>query len=285
MSTVTALTERASEEPETREASVSPRVRSRTTVVEPTGAGPASTVAERLGRFKPVPVFFTTMVVGYALLAAALVALGLVLTRVLLPIDAVQRADEWAPAWLASHRSVWLTDASAVGSRIGDVPVLPALVALTLIVAAVIRRFRIGVFLLTAILMEVTLYRVGALAVPRERPDVTRLDALPIDESFPSGHVAASLVVYFGLALVVSSVVRCRWVSTLCWTLAAAIVVGVATSRVYRGMHHPLDVLAGALLGVGCLVVALVAVRAYGWAKRMREGHAEQATGECRVAT
>jgi undecaprenyl-diphosphatase len=150
-------------------------------------------------------------------------------------------------------------------------------------VAAVIRRFRIGVFLLTAILMEVTLYRVGALAVPRERPDVTRLDALPIDESFPSGHVAASLVVYFGLALVVSSVVRRRWVSTLCWTLAAAIVLVVATSRVYRGMHHPLDVLAGALLGVGCLVMALVAVRAYGWAKRMRQERAD-ATREWRVA-
>jgi len=39
------------------------------------------------------------------------------------------------------------------------------------------------------------------------------LDVLPVDESFPSGHVAASLVVYVGLALLVSSVLRRRWVS------------------------------------------------------------------------
>ena len=283
MSVPHALSERP-REPVTRAAPASPREWTRTSVVEPASAGPALTIAERLGRLKPIPVFLATTLVGYVLLAAALVGLGLVLTKMLLPIDTIQRADRWAPAWLADHRAAWLTDASAVGSRIGDVPVLPALVALTLVVAAAIRRFRIGVFLLTAIMMEVTLYRVGALAVPRERPDVQRLDVLPIDESFPSGHVAASLVVYVGLALLVSSVCRRRWVSVLCWTLASAIVPAVAASRVYRGMHHPLDALSGALLGVGCLVAALVAVRAYGWAKRMREGRAE-ASGKWRVAT
>lgn len=266
-------------EPVRRGASVSPQVRRGPSIVEPAAPGPSSTLAERLGRSRPVWVFLHATLLGYVLLAVALVALGLLLRDVLLPIDAVHRADEWAPAWLADHRGARLSDVSAVGSRIGDVPVLPALVALTLVVALVIRRVRIGVFLLAAILMEVTLYRIGAFAVPRERPDVPRLDVLPVDESFPSGHVAASLVVYFGLALLVSSVVRRRWVSALCWSLAGAIVLFVATSRVYRGMHHPLDVLAGALLGVGCLVAALVAIRAYGWARRAREGHPEIASG------
>jgi membrane-associated phospholipid phosphatase len=36
----------------------------------------------------------------------------------------------------------------------------------------------------------------------------------------------------------------------------------VAVSRLYRGEHHPLDVVGGALLGVGALAIALLATRA-----------------------
>lgn len=201
-----------------------------------------------------------------------------------MPIDAVGDADRSVPGWMEDNRRPWLTDASAVASIIGDVPILPILVALTILVALVIRRFRIGAFLLTAILVEVTLYRVGALAVPRDRPDVARLDVLPVDESFPSGHVAASFVVYIGLALLITSRIQRRLISALVWSLAVAVVLAVAVSRVYRGMHHPLDALSGILLGAGSLLIALIAVRAYVRVKRLRSGNAE-ARSEARELT
>ena len=142
----------------------------------------------------------------------------------------------------------------------------PALVVLTLVASAALRRLRIGVFIVTAIVIELSLYRLGALVAPRDRPAVPRLDDLPVDESFPSGHVAASTVVYVGLALVISSWARRRWVTAVVWTVAVLAVLTVAMSRMYRGMHHPLDTVSGLLLGAGCLLVALVAVRAYGHA-------------------
>jgi len=38
----------------------------------------------------------------------------------------------------------------------------------------------------------------------------------------------------------------------------------VAMSRMYRGMHHPLDVAGGILIGVGAMMVVLFACRAAG---------------------
>ncbi len=57
------------------------------------------------------------------------------------------------------------------------------------------------------------------------------------DPSFPSGHTASSFAVATSLAL---SFQR-RWAGTLLIILAAAI----AISRMYVGVHYPLDVLCG----------------------------------------
>jgi hypothetical protein len=48
-----------------------------------------------------------------------------------------------------------------------------------------------------------------------------------------------------------------------CRRLRGALVASAAVSlaRVYRGMHHPSDVIAGALLGFAVLAVAFLAVR------------------------
>jgi undecaprenyl-diphosphatase len=48
------------------------------------------------------------------------------------------------------------------------------------------------------------------------------------------------------------------------WIVALLLPVFVAASRMYRGMHHPLDVGAGVLIGVGAVLVLLFACRAAG---------------------
>ena len=221
---------------------------------------------------RPAAAWGVTALAGWAALAAVTAVVALLVTDVLLRSGAVADADEWFPEWLADRRTSLRTDLSDIGSRIGDVPVIPALVALTAIVSLIVRRARIGVFLITAIVVELTLYRLGAWVAPRERPDVPRLDDhLPMDESFPSGHVAATTVTYVGIAMIVSSWARRRWVSVAVWTMAALVVAAVALSRMYRGMHHPIDALGGFLLGLGCLAVALLAIRVYGHVRARRE--------------
>jgi undecaprenyl-diphosphatase len=231
----------------------------------------AMQLAERLRQHRPISVYALILLTGYALLAAATIGLGFLLVDVLLPVHAIGHNDEAVNTWLASHRTGTRNDVSFVGSAVGDVPVLPALVTLVVVVAAIMRRWRIVAFVLGAILIEVATYRLVSLIVHRTRPTVPRLDHLPVNQSFPSGHVAASVAVYVALALLVTSRFPQRWVHVLAWALAVLLPAFVALSRMYRGMHHPLDAASGVLVGLAAVAIALLATRAADGTARLRK--------------
>lgn len=75
---------------------------------------------------------------------------------------------------------------------------------------------------------------------PLRDPEPEPLVSLPETSSFPSGHATVAFACATVLALAVP---RLRWPL---FALAAVI----AFSRVYVGVHYPLDVVAGAALGV-----------------------------------
>ena len=97
---------------------------------------------------------------------------------------------------------------------------------------------------------------------PARPPDVHRLEDLPVDASYPSGHTAASIAVYAGLVLLLTSAIPNRGLRFAAWVAAVVLPIFVAFSRMYRGMHHPLDVAGGVLVGIGAVLVLLFACRA-----------------------
>jgi len=224
--------------------------------------GVAPEIAYRLRGHHPANVFALTALGGYLLLQAVMLALGFLLVHVVLQAGGIDRTDERISRWFADQRTPRLNDLSYVGSMIGDIPVLPGLVVLAVIVLLCQRRIRAAAFIATAGIIELATYRVTSLVIHRERPLVPRLDNLPVNQSFPSGHVAASVAVYGALALVISSRFHRRWVSVTVWTLAVVLPVIVGLSRMERGMHHLTDVAAGALMGTCALLIALTAARA-----------------------
>jgi membrane-associated phospholipid phosphatase len=244
-------------------------------VLEARPGGPAERFAERLGDRHPVIVFLSAIIAGYVLLAASTIGLGFLVTKVILSIGGVARADERVEVWLASHRSHALTDASLVGSIGAGGVVLPIVVGLGVVTFVLLRRWRIAAFLLFAIGVESGAYRATTIFVERHRPRVPRLESLAVNASFPSGHTAASIAVYAGLVLLLTSRFRNPTLRTVSWAIAVAIPLFVAWARMYRGMHHPLDSVAGGLLGVAALLVVVFAVRAAGVAADRRQAQTD----------
>ena len=156
-------------------------------VLEAPPGSRSRSLAQRFGDRPPLLVFFLTTLAGYIVLAALAIGLGFLLVDALLPVHAIGHNDEAVNTWLARQRSSSLNDASYVGSSIGDIPFIPALVILTAIGAAILRRWRVAGLIVGGILVEVATYRIASLVVHRERPAVPRLDHLPVNQSYPVG--------------------------------------------------------------------------------------------------
>lgn len=240
-------------------------------MLEPGAHGPAHMAGRRIAGH-PVLAFLVVALIGFAILAAIAALVGWVLQTYVLPDHGIGHADEHVNVWLSHHRTPARNDTSFWVSGIGDVYAIPAVVALTALVAAIRRRWRVAAFIVTAIAVEAATYRVATLLIHRERPRVPRLDHLPVDASYYSGHTAASVAVYCGVALLLTAWIRRTGLRILIWAVAVAIPLAVALSRMYRGMHHPTDVAAGALVGIGTLIVAAGAARAAKASETARPG-------------
>ncbi len=158
--------------------------------------------------------------------------------------------------WIAERRTGPIDAVANVGSSLTDTfTVLGVLVgAVAALVAA--GRARHGLVLVLSVATEFTCFLVTSYAIARDRPDVEPLGQVPSTHSFPSGHVAVAVALYGALALVAASLTAGRGVpgvGRVAAVVVAVVVVFVAGSRLYEGVHHPIDLAGGALLGVCAL--------------------------------
>jgi undecaprenyl-diphosphatase len=64
--------------------------------------------------------------------------------------------------------------------------------------------------------------------------------------------------------MLLTSRIKNRGARVAIWVVAALIPVFVALSRMYRGMHHPLDVMGGVVVGIAALSALVLVTRAAG---------------------
>ena len=151
--------------------------------------------------------------------------------------------------WLVDQRTGTIDGMTKVGSSLADT--MTAIVVAT--VAFFVLRIWLGRFYESCVLVvslggELLIFLAVAALVQRPRPPVERLDAAPPTSSFPSGHTAASVALFGFLAVMLWRYADRRLGAVLALAFAVIPLV-VAASRMYRGMHYPSDVVAGALVG------------------------------------
>ncbi len=147
------------------------------------------------------------------------------------------------------------------GRAVAETITVLAVLAVAGVCLAIRHHWRALGILLVAMAVEGATYATATWVISRHRPRVARLEDLIVSDSFFSGHVAASVALYGSLAVVVWSLTRQPVIRALFLALACLAPVVVASARMYRGMHYFSDVFVGALVGLGCIVVAVVAVR------------------------
>jgi membrane-associated phospholipid phosphatase len=198
---------------------------------------------------------------------ALTVALGLVFLAVLgfgLVADMISsrsglyRYDAAAADWGARHATATSTRLLLWTTELGSTTVVVA-VAAAAGLAEWLRRRKLAVlgFLLTVVWGQNLIGNGVKLLVDRERPPVPHL-ASSSGFSFPSGHAAAAAATWAAVALVLG---RGRPWPVKAWlgTVAAAVTVAVAASRVLLGVHWVTDVVAGVALGVAWFLACSVA--------------------------
>jgi undecaprenyl-diphosphatase len=238
-----------------------PEARADLRPAQPEPAG-ASAPAHPIGRVA------AGLVVAWVLILGIIVGLGELVTKF---GNGNVLGDHTIPHWFAANRTPGGDRWSLVFSTLGATQAI-LIVALTTCVVflAVTRHWRPVLFIATVMAGELAAFLIAAAVVKRTRPDVPRLDhALPTS-AYPSGHEAATCCLYVAVAILVIGHAR-GWWRWLFLIPAIAMPVLVAISRMYRGEHHPTDILGSLLFAALWLTAATVLIRPNS------DGHAQAA--------
>lgn len=172
-------------------------------------------------------------------MTAIVFAIGLAAT-----MPAYQASELAVDQWLSTQHVPWLTAVSLAIEQILGPKGAVAILALVLVVGAV-RRRPVDALAVVGVTGFGWVYSlVFKYAIHRERPDQSLL-ADPVSaamdpNSFPSGHVC------FAVSLTIALYFLLRHRRWGVWVLVAGLAVSAfaAWTRVYVGMHYPMDVVA-----------------------------------------
>ena len=216
------------------------------TDLQPTGP---ETAQQHQGRARAYGRAAAGVVVAWVLIVGALVGIGKLIMHTGNGNGNLV-GDHTIPHWLAGQRTATLNHWSLIASNLGatrDILIVSAVTCLVFI--AVTRHWRPVIYLAVVMCGELAAFLTVAAIVKRPRPDVPHLDSNLPTSAFPSGHMAATTCLYAVIAILVIGHAR-GWWRYLFLIPAVVMPVMIALARMYRGEHHPTDILASVLFAV-----------------------------------
>ena len=185
---------------------------------------------------------------SFAVLAAG-VSLGLT--------DALDAAARGAINSLASPQ---FTRVAFGASFLGSTAFLLVLTASAALMLLAKFQRRSALMLIMVFTVAVITNNIVKLTFLRARPEAF-FGVLPESYSFASGHALLSACFYGAAAKILTADVCSKWRRAAVWLLACGVIATIGLSRVYLGVHHLTDVLAGLCLGALIVCVATTMFR------------------------
>jgi undecaprenyl-diphosphatase len=169
--------------------------------------------------------------------------------------------DRTIPRWFLARRTPSLNHLSLIASNLGATQdILIVSVVTCVVFLAVTRRWRPVIFIAVVMFGELGAFLIIEEIVKRPRPAVPHLDTGLPTSAFPSGHMAATTCLYVAIAILVIGHAR-GWWRYLFLIPAIVMPVMIATARMYRGEHHPTDILASVLFAALWLTTATMLIK------------------------
>jgi undecaprenyl-diphosphatase len=166
----------------------------------------------------------------------------------------------------------WLVGAVRDFTALGSAAVLSLLTIAVSLYYFLQRRWRTGLFILVTTTLGWGLMEWIKVTYARPRPAIVPHLVTELSYSFPSGHAKMSAVVYLTLGALLAQRSRRKRVKVFWIGLTALLTLLIGCTRVYLGVHHPSDVVAGWAAGTAWAILAFLLARLWrhGLAHRRR---------------
>ena len=172
--------------------------------------------------------------------------------------------DRSVRAAALSRSTPWVTLQLIAITKLGSTVYLTGIGTIACIIFIVLRWRRELVLFLIAMAGQIILHHSAKAYFQRSRPE-SLFDYPAADSySFPSGHALASLCFYLVLGWLFGGHLKSTFYRWIVMILLSMLVLAIGSSRVYIGIHHLTDVIAGYLAALVWTIAVLSVDSWYG---------------------
>ena len=168
----------------------------------------------------------------------------------------IQTIDQLILSFIGRHLRFPFLNRIAIGlSSLGS-PVCITIVSLVSILALLKKRDFIGILFQFLAVSGATLW-MNFLKnwLSRPRPQIIDHLVVATGKSYPSGHSLVGASTFLALAILLCHHMKPFSKKVLVYSTALSIIILIACSRVYLGVHYPSDVLGGMLFGTSWVLL------------------------------
>lgn len=173
-----------------------------------------------------------------------------------------QPFDDAVMRWMGQHQYAPLQSVMLEITALGTGTVVAMIVFVAGMFLWLNKHKHSAVLLIVATLGGLVLDMLLKIGFNRPRPQIFAWGTHAASSSFPSGHAMSSIIVYGTVAYLAARLQQNFASRVATMVLAGFIIIAIASSRLYLGVHYPSDVLAGLIIGLAWAAFCMTVLEA-----------------------